>query len=274
MMKMISVGDNVADCYVDDHLFYPGGNAVNVAVNCKRRGFDEVAYIGIFGNDVKAQHIKNSLTQEQVNFQLSRTVYAPSGQPRVTINNEGDRVFLPGPRNSAQHLFKLRLTEEDLNYIRSFDVCHSSCYSSLEDELPKIAERCEVSFDFSEFKDPTYIKKVCPYVKYAFFSGSDLSEEEISTLQALCHECGTEIVGVTRGSKGACFSKNGKQYNQSINEVNVVDTMGAGDSFIAGFLTSYVKDQNIESALSFAAESAAITCTVNGGFGYPHPIEE
>jgi fructoselysine 6-kinase len=273
-MKMIAVGDNVADCYIDDKVFYPGGNAVNVAVNGKRRGFDKVAYIGIFGDDIKAEHIKNCLTREQIDIQLSRTVYAPSGQPRVTINEEGDRVFLPGPRNSAQHLFKLRLTENDLHFISTFDLCHSSCYSSLEDELPNIAEHCDISFDFSEHTDPAYIKKVCPYVKYAFFSGSHLSDQEILELQALCHESGTEVVGVTRGSKGACFSKNGKQYHQAIKEVTVVDTMGAGDSFIAGFLTSYAKGEDMESALNFAAESAAITCTVNGGWGYPHPLED
>ena len=51
--KMIAVGDNVVDCYLDDHVYYPGGNAVNVAVNCRRDGIEDVAYIGMFGNDGK-----------------------------------------------------------------------------------------------------------------------------------------------------------------------------------------------------------------------------
>ena len=41
--KMIAVGDNVVDCYLDDHVYYPGGNAVNVAVNCRRDGIEDVA---------------------------------------------------------------------------------------------------------------------------------------------------------------------------------------------------------------------------------------
>ena len=49
--NMIAVGDNVVDCYLDDHVYYPGGNAVNVAVNCRRDGIEDVAYIGMFGND-------------------------------------------------------------------------------------------------------------------------------------------------------------------------------------------------------------------------------
>ena len=74
--KMIAVGDNVCDCYLDDGVYYPGGNAVNVAVNCKKTGLDEVAYIGMFGNDKKAEHLKWALTQEGVTYDHSRTMYA------------------------------------------------------------------------------------------------------------------------------------------------------------------------------------------------------
>ena len=50
-MKLIAVGDNVTDCYLDEGIYYPGGNAVNVAVDCKRDGAEKVNYIGVFGND-------------------------------------------------------------------------------------------------------------------------------------------------------------------------------------------------------------------------------
>ena len=53
-MKLIAVGDNVTDCYVDDNVYYPGGNAVNVVVNSKRDGAEKASYIGIFGNDENA----------------------------------------------------------------------------------------------------------------------------------------------------------------------------------------------------------------------------
>ena len=114
--KMIAVGDNVVDCYLDDHVYYPGGNAVNVAVNCRRDGIEDVAYIGMFGNDGKAEHLKWALTQENVHFERSRTMYAPSGSPGVRLI-DGDRKFVGGPRNTAQHVARIRLTPEDLDYI-------------------------------------------------------------------------------------------------------------------------------------------------------------
>lgn len=272
-MRMIAVGDNVTDCYLDQKTYYPGGNAVNVAVNCKRDGFAEVAYIGVFGTDPNAQHIKWALDQEGISYQRCRTLCAISGRPGVNLNQEGDRIFVGGPKETAQHLVRLKLLPQDLEYIRGFDVCHTSCFSSIEPELANLADACQLSFDFSERREEDYLKIVCPHLRFAFFSGSDLSEEEICRLADRCHALGTEIVGVTRGGKGALFSQNGRRYHQGIKETQVVDTMGAGDSFIGGFLTKFTHTGNMEESLDFAASCAAKTCTFYGGFGYPHPFD-
>ena len=39
-MKLLSVGDNVIDYYVNTGEMYPGGNAVNVAVHASKIGVD------------------------------------------------------------------------------------------------------------------------------------------------------------------------------------------------------------------------------------------
>ena len=63
-MKLIAIGDNVTDCYVDEGVYFPGGNAVNVAANCKKNGAEKVNYIGVFGNDDKADYIRQCLEEE------------------------------------------------------------------------------------------------------------------------------------------------------------------------------------------------------------------
>ncbi|KXZ17685.1 hypothetical protein AXI59_00095 [Bacillus nakamurai] len=52
---------------------------------------------------------------------------------------------------------------------------------------------------------------------------------------------------------------------------DIIDTLGAGDSFIAGFLTGFFEHQDIRHALEEAARTAAKTCGVFGAFGYGHP---
>lgn len=271
-MKLIAVGDNVTDCYVDEGVYYPGGNAVNVAVNCKRNGAERVNYLGVFGDDENAEWIRQCLSEEGVGTERSRKVYGSSGKPRVYLR-DGDRVFGAGPRDTCQHLYRIRIVPEDIELIRAFDICHTSCYSNLEYELPEIAAVCGLSFDFSDKRDEAYLRRVCPHLQYAFFSGSDLGEAECRALLKLAHALGTKIAGVTRGGAGALFYDGREFYEQGVKKVEAVDTMGAGDSFIAGFLTHYADHGDMRAALGYAAERAALTCTQPGGFGHPHPMK-
>lgn len=274
-MRFIAVGDNVVDCYLDQKTYYPGGNAVNVAVGCKRLGaWDTVAYMGVLGNDKEADHLTWALEQEGIAFDRCRRVYAPSGHPGVKLV-DGDRVFVGGPKNTAQHIVRIRLMPEDLEYIGTFDICHTSCYSSIEYELKQIRERSDISFDFSsDFQNKDYLARVCPFVRIAFFSGSHLSDGELDGLIQTVHGHGTEIVGITLGSRGALFSRNGERFSQGVKPVEkVVDTMGAGDRFIAGFLSRFAARDAMPQALDFAAEAAAEACLEPGGFGYGHPFE-
>lgn len=259
----------MTDCYLDEGIYFPGGNAVNVAVNCKKNGAERVNYIGIFGDDDRADYIKECLREEGVELVRSRKVHAHTAQPKVYLK-DGDRVFAAGPRDSCQHLFAIKIVTEDMELIREFDICHTSCFSNLEYELPALAELCQVSFDFSERREEEYLERTCPHLTFAFFSGSDLEEEECQALMKKVHGLGTKIVGITRGAKGAIFYDGAKIYRQGIKKVEAVDTMGAGDSFIAGFLTAYGDGAPMEEALDYAAQRSALTCLVRGGFGHPH----
>lgn len=270
-MKLLAIGDNAADCYIEKGVYFPGGNVVNVAVNAKQSGAEKVNYIGVFGNDEKAEWIRQCLLEEGVTVERSRKVYAYTAQPRVYLKN-GECMFAPGTSENSRDLFAIKLVQEDLDVIRDYDICHTSYFSNLEYELPQLQKLCKVSFDFSVKWDPEYLKRTCPYLTFAFFSGSDLTEDECEAFIKQVHMLGTKIVGVTRGAKGSIFYDGEQFYRQGIKQVNAVDTLGAGDSFIAGFLTAYGDGKTMEEALNGAAERAALTCTSYGAFGHPHRL--
>jgi fructoselysine 6-kinase len=272
-MKIITIGDNVVDCYLDQGKYYPGGNCVNVAVNCKRSGAEEVGYIGIFATDDKADHLKSVLELEGIPFDRSRVVQGISGQPRVNLTEDGDRVFIGGPKNTVQHIVKLKLVAEDYDYIQEFDVAHTSCYSSMEEELPGLAKHIKVSYDFSDKYDAAHLARVCPHISHGFFSGAHLNDEELENLVVELSQYDLETVGITRGAKPALFIAGGTRYYQEVIPTEIVDTMGAGDSFISGFLTAYYNKKELPEALEFAAKRASLTCGFYGGFGYPKDLE-
>ncbi|WP_152658096.1 PfkB family carbohydrate kinase [Oceanobacillus sp. CFH 90083] len=271
-MKLITIGDNVVDCYLDRKEYFPGGNCVNVAVHAKRNGAEQVAYIGIFGNDAPARHLQFALTQEGIDYQFSRTAVGITGQPKVNLSPDGDRIFVGGPKNTVQHRFKIQLTLEEIEYVQQFDLCHVSCYSSMESELPKLAEVIKVAYDFSDHKTPAYIESVAPYISYAFFSAAELSEGDLEAFISSLQAFHFEVIVITRGGNPAIVISGQDRFYQKLNKIDVTDTMGAGDSFIAGFLTSYTANKNIEAAIEQGTRSAENTCQVYGGFGYPQPL--
>jgi cytidine kinase len=88
-------------------------------------------------------------------------------------------------------------------------------------------------------------------------------EAELKAAIRAVHDVGVETIIVTNGSKGSVLSIGGAQYNVAACPSQVlVDPTGAGDVFIGGFLTEYIRQK--ESLWCAAVGSAAASCVVEG----------
>ncbi|MFW9920626.1 MAG: carbohydrate kinase family protein [Candidatus Thorarchaeota archaeon] len=72
------------------------------------------------------------------------------------------------------------------------------------------------------------------------------------------------IVVVKMGNQGSIATDGFEYITSPIFEVPVVDTLGAGDSFAAAFVTAWTRSENITQALNFANAAAAQTIKVQG----------
>ena len=267
---LLCIGDNVVDLYLDRGVYFPGGNALNVAVLARRFGLADVAYMGIVGNDRESDHVQACMVAEGLSTAHLRRVEGPNGKAQVTHDADGDRVFVASNRGGIRRKLMLRMDEDDLALIAAKGHVHSSCFSYLEPELPRIrAAAHRVSFDFSTLHDPAYLAQVCPHVTTAFLSGAGLADTAVSELIARVLDLGPETVCVTRGDKGAVWADGQIRIEQPIVPATVVDTMGAGDAFIAGYLAGSLDEKPPAEALSYAASCAAKACEWEGAWGYP-----
>lgn len=91
---------------------------------------------------------------------------------------------------------------------------------------------------------------------------SDRSEEGLMKWIAEHFNC--KVVIVTRGEKGAIAYREGKFVEQDGFRVNVADTVGSGDAFLAGFTASLMRGQSTEEALRVACATGALVATFNG----------
>jgi fructoselysine 6-kinase len=78
------------------------------------------------------------------------------------------------------------------------------------------------------------------------------------------------VAVATRGRAGALVLDDGAVRFQPSVANNVVDTLGAGDSFIARFLVGHLEGEDVQTTLEAAAQEAATTCASYGAFGYGH----
>lgn len=270
---LVGIGDNVVDHYVDQGVYYPGGNALNVAVLARRFGLENTVYIGILADDEESKHIQDCLAAEGLGDKYCRFVRGETGKAKVTLV-DGDRVFVGSNHGGVRKRLALRMDEPDLALVKQVGSVHSSCYSYFEAELPRLRPYVQrLSYDFSTGRDRDYFAAICPLTTIAFFSGSDMNDPETEAFIRDIHALGASSVCITQGERGAVMSDGHTLFRQGIVQANLVDTMGAGDAFIAGFLAATIQGAGVEASLRHGAKSAASACGWPGAFGYPHPAD-
>lgn len=84
------------------------------------------------------------------------------------------------------------------------------------------------------------------------------------TLELLYERYSPEVLVLTLGSKGAVALKDGKIYRGLPYEIEIVDRIGAGDAFDAGFAYIYLKSGEIDKALKWGLAMAAFAHTIPG----------
>lgn len=286
-VKIIAIGDNVADKYISRGIMYPGGQCMNTCVYASMNGAS-AAYLGKFGNDAVAAHNCEVLAAVGVDNSHSRHFDGENGYARVTLENN-DRVFLGSNKGGIAKEQPFHFTEEDLEYIRGFSVIYTNLNSYIEKDLPLLkATGVPVVYDFSTRWNDAYLKEVCPYVEIATLSCCNLTQEQRVIEMKKAQASGTKLVLGTDGEKGSyALYQDQILYQPAVMAERVLDTMGAGDSYFAAFLVSMLKSskdgkliggsdsellKRVKNSMEKGAEFAVTVCQLEGAFGYGVPI--
>lgn len=301
MIKIACVGDNVVDINYIDGMINPGGNCVNTAVYCSQLGH-EAAYVGVIGDDGYADIVINSLKKNHVD--VSRCVVKHGETGRCTCRlSDGERILGDENDGGLVKSEPLVITDELIEYLKNFDIVHTSCYSYFDDELIKLKEaKIPLIYDFSTVWTEERAEKIGKAAEYVLFSGKDcLTEgENLSMLKKAVNQYGYKMAVMTMGTKGAWVFDGTKLYGKAPYNVceGAVDTTGCGDSWISGFITTYmdymkklknmictsdksfITEKNREDTVSHIIELAMCmgnlkarhTCRIKGAYGCGVPV--
>lgn len=267
MTSLMTIGDNVVDRYPGLGVMYPGGNAVNVAVNARRLGA-EASYVGMVGDDEAGRLVLDSLRDETVDLRWLGIRSGPNAFATVSIV-EGNRVFAGGDIGVS----RFRVSDEQLSAASTFDCVHTGECSMVEADLHKIASSAtRLSFDFSE-RPMDYVRAYAPTVDIAILSSPQASIDSATRLAREVAALGPSIVAVTLGDQGAVALSHGQLAIGAAGVGPVVDTLGAGDAFIARFLIGIVEGEPLPALVEAATTYATRTCSTHGAFGHASPID-
>ncbi|NSC19998.1 hypothetical protein FM076_01750 [Streptomyces albus subsp. chlorinus] len=264
--RLLGIGDNVVDRYPDLGLMFPGGNAVNVAVHARRAGAD-AAYWGVTGNDPAGALVRRALAAEDVDTGRVRTADGPNAWAEIGLVG-GDRVF----KGSDDGVSVFSLDEQELEALAGWDVVHTAYSGSLVAQVPRIAARTRVSFDFSHHWHEPWAAPLLPHLFLAVFSASQMDPDAADRLLGEAVRQGARWALATRGSAGAVLTDGGSWWRQPAVATAAVDTLGAGDAFTGTLLAALAAGGGPRQGLARAAEAAARACTAHGGFGHAAPL--
>jgi fructoselysine 6-kinase len=266
-MRLCGIGDNVVDCYPHLRRMYPGGNAVNVAVAVRRAGLAS-AYVGAVGRDLPGRLLTDALTAEGVSTERLRIVDGPTAYAIVELV-DGERRFVEYDLGVSEVV----LDEDDLTYASAFDLVHTGDCSLLETQIPALAAAAPLSFDFAG-RPTKYCAPLLPHVEIGSFSAGHLTDAAAETLIRDAVTAGPRYALATLGSRGAMLLADDRIYRaKATSTAAVVDTLGAGDTFIARVLVGILRDEDPTLALSAASELAAETVREVGAFGHGVTLE-
>ncbi|MFV0361856.1 MAG: fructoselysine 6-kinase [Suipraeoptans sp.] len=258
-MKVAAIGDNCIDIYLKLGKQYPTGNIVDTGVNMQKLGA-EVSIISTTGSDDNGSWMRETLEKEGVDLSHFKT---GDGQTAITYMdmNGLDRVhgdYIEGV------LEDIVFDADDIAFASKHNLVHTALWGKAEDTLPYIKDVSDalVSFDYADRLDHELVEKTLPYVDYGFYSYHDGRDEKIENYLRDKVNRGMKVAVATFG-EGGSLAYDGKEfYIGKTYPATVVNTIGAGDSFIAGFLYEVLKGSDIHKCLDFGAKLAADVVSV------------
>lgn len=279
---IITVGSAVIDAFVEtklreknremilpvghkllvDHLgFATGGGGTNTAATFSKMGL-KTGFLGKLGRDENAKVILKELKEKKVDF-LGVQGREPTGYSVVIDSKYRDRTILTfRGANENLRFEELKKSKLDTGWFYFSTMNEKSLETQVK--LSEIARKNGARIAYNpgahiisaEREKVLRILKRCEVLILNEIEAENLvgtnDEEAFDKIRKL----GPKVVAITYGENGNKVYDGNFLYRSDVNNVKVVERTGAGDAFAAGFLTAYIKLNDVEKAVKIGSANA------------------
>lgn len=266
--------------------YTPGGKGLNVSKPASIAGAEVVAtgFVGGHAGDYIVDSLKN--------FGIKSEFYHMNEESRSCIN-----IWNEEKREQTEFLEPgFTVSEEDFDkFMEKFEkLIVQADVVAISGSLPKGLDGTAYQRMVKAVKDagkkvildtsgnllemgikakPTMVKPNIDEIRMLTGSHCDTREELVEAAQKI-HRAGIEVVVISLGGEGSVLVCDNGVYRAVVPKIDAVNTVGCGDSMIAGFALGFEKNLPIEETLKLAsAISAAAALREETGFFVKEDME-
>ena len=252
-MRIAGVGFCCIDVYENLNRLYPTGNSVDFVIHMSRLGA-EASMVSVVGGDSYGSLMMDKLREERID--VTHMHMQEEGRTaifRMDLNGN-DRVH----KEKVEGVMgSFSLTPADVDFITRHQAIHTNLSGRIDHHLAGLRSRgIQVIYDFSTRTNREIAGPILPDTDYAFFSYVQ-EDDKMEAFIRWAHSLGPRIVVVTLGEQGSVAYDGERFYREGIVPAEVVNTVGAGDSFCAGFMYGQLSGWTIQESLKQGARTAA-----------------
>ena len=258
---------------VDSAALTVGSSSAIFACGAARLGL-RVAFIGVCGDDIFGRFMLYEMQKRNVD--ISNVIILSDGQTGLSIifNRDTDRAILTHPGLMAA-LQTSDIPDSLLHQARHLHVASYFLQTALQTNLPVLFQRAcsmglttslDTNYDPSEqwrgFDELLAVTNVFLPNEAEAKSLTSLENAEAAADRL---KSKSEVIAIKLGAEGALGISSAQKVRVDSIPVKVIDTVGAGDSFDAGFIYGYLQGWPLEKSLRLACVCGALSTKRAGG---------
>jgi sugar/nucleoside kinase (ribokinase family) len=251
-----------------------GGSSAITAFNLCRLG-SKVAFAGVIGCDMFGRFVEEKLSGAGVDIRLLRRTDTQKTGVTIWCSRQGERAGVTYAGTIAM-LDAADITDDVLKSSRHLHIGAYFLQTQLHGGAPKLFARAKAlglttsldcNYDPAE-RWQSNLRAVLEYTDL-FFPNEDEARAitHAPDAAAAARELATlaQVVIVKRGALGALIATRDREFEVPAVPADVVDTTGAGDSFNAGFLSRFLRGEQLKACAEAGALAAARSVGKVGG---------
>jgi fructokinase len=275
--SVIAIGEILWDVFPEGKK--AGGSSMNVALNLHKQNIDS-QFISAVGDDENGKDLLGFLSSKGYPIDLIQThTTLPTSTVEVKLDDQHQATYTIVEPVAWD---AITLNDEIIKAVEQADAfvyCSLTCRNEeSKNTILTLLKHAKLKIFDINLRTPFYtietlktllaaadILKVneheLVYLKDALALTGNTDEQ---LLKQISHSFDIEIICLTVGEKGAYVLQNGHLYHHKGYQVEVVDTVGAGDSFLATFISSYLNGYPIDTVLDRACKVGAFVASQHG----------